>query len=227
MRIASIPATPNFEARIKLKAPNIQKIKETTVNSVKNPGTYKSLASMGLMTSGVGSIALAASEPSIQQVENADGILLSLGTTVTEIPLLASVAVDSNDLSDAKSSVSVKDFLFNKLARKMQIAVNKKNLESFKDEDIQRNSVLAPMVSTAAGIEYSGVVPAESVESLVSGADVAKAQATSQISGMISLAFPAISAFISAFKELESAEASNSFFNNTSKKSANDKKLPS
>lgn len=227
MRITSVSTTPNFEARIKLKAPNMQKVKEVTVASAKSPKTHKALASTGFLAAGVGSTASAYFVPSVQQVKNADEVLPMLGTTVSELPLSAGVVAGSNELSDSKSVVSVENFLFNKEARANYLAPSKKKLESFKDPEIQRNSVLAPMVSTAAGIEYSGIAPVESVESLASGGDVADVQAVSQIAGMISLAPPASSAFASAFKELESAESSKSFLDKTFKKSDNDKKIPS
>ena len=82
-------------------------------------------------------------------------------------------------------------------------------------------------VTTAAGIEFSGVAPAGSVESMISGADVAEAQAASQFAGMISLAPPVASAFASAYKELESAESSKGFIKEMLDKQKGEKKLPS
>ena len=233
MKIVSNYATPNFQARVKLKAPNMQKIKQASVKSMNNPETKKALASLGVSLAGTASVALGYSvEPdnlpnSVQSVEKSQMGTASLGTTVSEIPVLASVVGSSNELSGTNSSASVEGFLFDKFARKRSINVSKHNLKSLNEPQVKKNMLPYSAVTTAAGIEFSGVAPAGSVESLVSGADVAEVQAASQVAGMISLAPPASSAFASAFKELESAEASNSLFNNTSKKSANDKKLPS
>ena len=233
MRITSVSTTPNFEARIKLKAPNMQKIKQASVKSMQKPETQKALASTGVSLAGTASIAGGFAmepdkfHPSLQSLGEVQDATLSLGTAVSTSPLVPMLVGGCNNLSGTNSSASVEEFLFDKLARKRSLNASNNKLESLKDPEVKRNSVLAPMVSTAAGIEYSGIAPVESVESLASGGDVADVQAVSQIAGMISLAPPASLAFASAFKELESAESSKSFLDKTFKKSDNDKKIPS
>lgn len=233
MKIISVSRTPSFEARIKLKAPNVKKIKEVSVKTFNKPETKKVLASSGVSLVGTATVASGYNiepdklHPSVQSVEEFQGSLCSLGTTVTEIPVSACAVGGSNELSGTTSSASVENFLFDKNSRDKAIAISKKNLESLKDPNAKRNMIPYSAMSTAAGIEYSGVAPAGSVESLVSGADVAELQASSQIAGMILLAPPASSALASAFKELESAESSKSFLDKTFNKPKSDKKLPS
>ena len=233
MKIVSNYATPNFQARVKLKAPNMQKIKQASVKSMNNPETKKALASLGVSLAGTASVALGYSvEPdnlpnSVQSVEKSQMGTASLGTTVSEIPVLASVVGSSNELSGTNSSASVEGFLFDKFARKRSINVSKHNLKSLNEPQVKKNMLPYSAVTTAAGIEFSGVAPAGSVESLVSGADVAEVQAASQVAGMISLAPPASSAFASAFKELESAESSKGFIKEVFEKQKGEKKLPS
>ena len=233
MRITSVSTTPNFEARIKLKAPNMQKIKQASVKSMQKPETQKALASTGVSLAGTASIAGGFAmepdkfHPSLQSLGEVQDATLSLGTAVSTSPLVPMLVGGCNNLSGTNSSASVEEFLFDKLARKRSLNASNNKLESLKDPKVQKNLIPSSLVGTAATVETSGVLPAGSVESLASGADVADIQAVSQIAGMISLAPPASSAFASAFKELESAESSKGFIKEMLDKQKSEKKLPS
>ncbi len=233
MKISSNYSTLNFQARVKLKAPNMQKIKQASVKSMQNPETKKALASSGVSLAGTASIAAGYGiepnnlHPSVQSVGKVQDSVCSLGTTVSSFPLVPMVSAGSNKVSGTTTSVSVEEFLFDKLARKRSLNVSKHNLKSLNEPQVKRNMLPYSAVTTAAGIEFSGVAPAGSVESLISGADIVEAQAASQLAGMISLAPPASSAFASAFKELESAESSKGLVKEVFDKQKDEKKLPS
>ena len=233
MKIVSNYATPNFQARVKLKAPNMQKIKQASVKSMQNPETKKSIAATGISLAGTASIAAGYSiEPdklpvSIQSVGNSQGSTASLGTTASELPVLASVVGSSNELSGTNSSASAEEFLFDKFARKRSLNASNNKLESLREPKVQKNLTLSSLVGTAASVETSGLLPAGSAEHLTSGSNVKDAQDVSLIYGMLSLGAPASTAFAEAFQQLESAESSKGFIKEVLDKQKGEKKLPS
>ena len=126
MKIISNYATPNFQARVKLKAPNVQKIKQSSVKSMQKPETQKALASTGVSLAGTASIAGGFAmepdkfHPSLQSLGEVQDATLSLGTAVSTSPLVPMLVGGCNDLSGTNSSASVEEFLFDKIARKKQ-----------------------------------------------------------------------------------------------------------
>lgn len=141
MRITSISITPNFEARIKIKAPDVQKLKKASVESMNKPEAKKVLASSGVSLAGTASILSASCvdpnqfQSSVESVTEVQDNLFTLGTTVSEIPLFASLVGLSNDLSGTNSSASLEEFLFDKLAREKSTATTKEKLGSLKKTD--------------------------------------------------------------------------------------------
>ena len=233
MKIISNYVAPNFQARVKLKAPNMQKIKQASVKSMQNPQTKKALVSSGVSLAGTASIAGGIAmepdkfHPSLQSLGEVQDTTCSLGTAVSTSPLVPMLVGRCNNLSGTNSSASVEEFLFDKIARKKALNASNNKLESLRDPKAQKNLTLSSLVGTAATVETSGVLPAGSAEPFASGSNVKDTQDVSLIYGMLSLGAPASSAFAQAFEELESAESSKGFIKEVLDKQKGDKKIPS
>ena len=112
MIITSVPATPNFNARIKLNSPKLQKLKNETVLLKDIPEVKKTVVSAGFSLGGTATFALGNYVPSVQVVPILNEGLPLLGTTVANFPVSAGIVAEANKDSGTNSSVPLEILLF-------------------------------------------------------------------------------------------------------------------
>ena len=112
MIITSVTATPNFNARIKLNSPKLQKLKNETVLLKDIPEVKKTVVSAGFSLGGTATFALGNYSPNVQAIPVLKEGLPLLGTTVANLPVVAGVVAETNKDSGTKSSVPLEKFLF-------------------------------------------------------------------------------------------------------------------
>lgn len=112
MRVNSNYSTPNFQARIKLNSPNLQKLKNETVLLKDMPEIKKTVASGVFSLGGTATFVLGNYAPSVQAVPVLKEGLPLLGTTVANFPMSAGIVAEANKDSGTNSSVPLEIFLF-------------------------------------------------------------------------------------------------------------------
>ena len=112
MRVNSNYSTPNFQARIKLNSPNLQKLKNETVLLKDMPEIKKTVASGVFSLGGTATFVSGNYAPSVQAVPVLKEGLPLLGTTVANFPMSAGIVAEANKDSGTNSSVPLEIFLF-------------------------------------------------------------------------------------------------------------------
>ena len=114
MKITSDYSTTNFQARFKMKSPKLQKLKNETAILKDMPEIKKTAVSLGFSLGGTATFCSGNYIQSAQAIPLLKEGLPLLGTTVSQLPLLAAGVAESNNDSGTKSSVSFEESLFHK-----------------------------------------------------------------------------------------------------------------
>ncbi len=112
MRISPSSLTSNFQARIKLNSPKLQKLKDETVILKEIPEVKKTVVSGLFSFGGTATFCLGNYVESIREIPVLNEGLPLSGTIIANFPMSVGIVAEANKDSGTNSSISLEESLF-------------------------------------------------------------------------------------------------------------------